>query len=96
MPFFVDDLFLEMLGLSVPPFDMIWLMETIMDYADDGRVKENQQRINSGLKENRLLFELGEISKEEYEKRDRTLCHQRLMNKRIFTMHPNQRMNLLG
>ena len=96
MPFFVDDLFLEMLGLSVPPFDMIWLMETIMDYADDGRVKENQQRINSGLKENRLLFELGEISKEEYEKRGSTLCHQRLMNKRIFTMHPNQRMNLLG
>jgi hypothetical protein len=96
VPFFVDDLFLEMLGLSMPPFDMIWLMETIIDYADEGRVKENQQRINSGLKENRLLFELGEISKEEYEQRDRTFCHQRLMNKRIFTMRPSQRMNLLG
>ncbi len=96
MPFFVDDLFLEMLGLSIPPFDMIWLMETIMDYADEGRVEENQQRINRELKENRLLFELGEVSKEEYEKKDRKLCHQRLMNKRIFKMRPSQRMNLLG
>ena len=96
MPFFVDDLFLEMLGLSIPPFDMIWLMETIMDYADEGRVEENQQRINRELKENRLLFELGEVSKEEYEKKDTKLCHQRLMNKRIFKMRPSQRMNLLG
>ncbi len=96
MPFFVDDLFLEMIGLSFPPFDMIWLMETIMDYADEGRFKENQKRINDGLRENRLLFELGEITKEEYETRDKTLCHQRLMNKRLFTVGPSQRMNILG
>jgi len=40
MPFFIDDLFLRMFGLSIPPFDMIWLMETIIDYVDDLRVKE--------------------------------------------------------
>lgn len=96
MPFFVDDIFLEMVGLSMPPFDMIWLMETIMDYGDEGRVKENQQRINGQLRENRLLFELGDITKDEYDGKDKVLCHQRLMNKRLFTVRPSQRMNILG
>jgi len=96
MPFFIDDIFLEMLGLSVPPFDMIWLMETIMDYGDEGRVKENQKRINNELRENRLLFELGEITKEEYENQNNELCHQRLMNKRLNIVRPSQRINILG
>jgi hypothetical protein len=96
MPFFVDDIFLRMFGLSIPPFDMIWLMETITDYADEGRVKENQQRINNGLRENRLLYELGELTKEEYDKRNSELNHQRLMNKRINRAKLNQRINILG
>ena len=96
MPFFVDDLFLRMFGLSVPPFDMIWIMETITDYVNDGRAKENQQRINSQLKENRLLYELGEISKEEYEKQNIALNHQRLMNQQINRVRLNQRINILS
>ncbi|MGO8806799.1 MAG: gas vesicle protein GvpG [Candidatus Bathyarchaeia archaeon] len=96
MPFFIDDLFLEMLGLSVPPFDMVWLMETIMDYADEGRVNENQQRINNELRENRLLYELGEKTQEEYEERNNALCHQRMTNKRLNIVRPSQRINILG
>jgi len=96
MPFFVDDLFLRMLGLSIPPFDMIWLMETIADHVDEKRVKENQQRINNELRENRLLYELGEITKEEYDKRTSKLTHQRLMNQRMSRANLNQRINILG
>lgn len=96
MPFFVDDLFLRMFGFSLPPFDMIWLMETIADYVDEGRVKENLKRINNELRENRLLYELGEITKEKYDKRKRELNHQRQMNKRMSRAKLNQRINILG
>jgi hypothetical protein len=96
MPFFIDDIFLRMLGLSIPPFDMIWLMETITDYADGERVKENQQKINNKIRENRLLYELGEITKEEYNLRNKELNHQRLMNKRISRVRLRQRINLLS
>jgi hypothetical protein len=96
MPFFIDDIFLRMLGLSVPPFDMIWLMETITDHADEERANEIQQKINNKIRENRLLYELGEITKEEYDLRNRELNHQRLMNKRINRVRLSQRINLLG
>ena len=94
--FFIDDIFLRMFGLSVPPFDMIWLMETITDYVDEARVKETQQKINNKLRENRLLYELGEITKEEYDLRNKELNHRRLMNKRINRMRLSQRINLLS
>ena len=96
MPFFVDDLFLRMFGLSVPPLDMIWLMETITDYVNEGWAQENHRRITKGLRENRLLYELGEITKEEYEKRNSDLNHQRLMNQRAGRIRLNQRINILS
>jgi uncharacterized membrane protein len=96
MPFFIDDIFLRMIGLSIPPFDMIWLMETITDYADEARVKETQQKINNEIRENRLLYELGEITKEEYDRRNSELNHRRLMNKRINRVRLSQRINLLS
>ncbi len=96
MPFFIDDILLRMIGLSIPPFDMIWLMETITDYADEARVKETQQKINNEIRENRLLYELGEITKEEYDRRNSELNHRRLMNKRINRVRLSQRINLLS
>ena len=96
MPFFIDDIFLRMLGFSIPPFDMIWLMETIRDYVEEVRAEETQQRINNKIKENRLLYELGEITKEEYERRNGELNHQRQMNNRINRTNLNQRINILG
>jgi len=96
MPFFIDDIFLRMLGFSMLPFDMIWLMETIRDYAENARQEENQQKINNRIKENRLLYELGEITKEEYERRNGELNHQLTMNNRINRMNLNQRINLLS
>ena len=96
MPFFVDDLFLRMFGFSLPPFDIIWIMETITDYVNEGWAQENQRRINKGLRENRLLYELGEITKGEYERRNSELNHQRLMNQRINRVRVSQRINILS
>jgi uncharacterized membrane protein len=96
MVFFVDDIFLRMLGFSIPPFDMIWLIETIRDYVEEIRQRETQQKTNNKIKENRLLYELGEITKEEYERRNGELNHQRQMSNRINRMNLNQRINILG
>jgi len=85
-----------MLGFSMLPFDMMWLMETIRDHVENARQKEIQQKINNKIKENRLLYELGEITKEEYEKRNGELNHQLKMNNRINRMNLNQRINLLS
>jgi uncharacterized membrane protein len=96
MPFFIDDIFLRMLGISIPPFDMIWLMETILDYVEDIREKESHEKITNQIKENRLLYELGEITKEEYEKRNGGLNNKLQMNNRINRTNLNQRLNILG
>lgn len=95
MVFFIDDLFLRSLGISIPPFDMIWVMETLRDYAEETRYEENQQNISNKIKENRLLYELGEITKEEYTRRNKELNHQRKTNNRMNGMNINQRINLL-
>lgn len=96
MPFIVDDLFLRILGISIPPFDMLWLMETITDYVEDVMQKENQQKIINKMKENRLLYELGEITKEKYEKRSQELNRKLRMSNQIKRMNLNQRINILG
>jgi len=85
-----------MFGISLAPFDMIWLMETIRNYVEDAWGEETQQKINNKIKENRLLYELGEITKEEYERRNGKLNHQRKMNNRISRMNLNQRIDVLG
>jgi len=85
-----------MLGISIPPFDMIWLMETIWDYVEDIREKESHEEITNKIKENRLLYELGETTKEEYEKRNKELNNKLQMNKRVNRTNLNQRLNILG
>lgn len=96
MPFFIDDIFLRMLGVSIPPFDMIWVIETISDYAEEIREKETHEKVSKKIKENRLLYELGEITKEEYEKRNEELNHKLRMTKRINRTNLHQRINILG
>ena len=76
MPFLIDDILLRTLGISVPPFDTLWLLETITNYVEDARHEEIQRRINDRIKENRLLYELGEIGREEYESKNRELNQQ--------------------
>jgi 2-methylisocitrate lyase-like PEP mutase family enzyme len=95
MPFLIDDLLLRTLGISIPPFDMLWLLETITDYAENARQEESQQKINRKIKENRLLYELGEITKEEYERRNRELNQRLKINKLKNNTNLNKKISLL-
>ena len=91
MPFFVDDMFLRMLGLSIPPFDMIWLMEQIRDYAHAELY--DVAEINNAMKENRLLYEFEEITEEDYEKKNGELNHKLKMANHVNNGNMNNRMN---
>lgn len=70
--FFIDDLLLRGVGISLKPFDMIWMLELMRDYSL--KEKYNLKRINNQIKENHLFLEIGEISEEEYE-----VKHERLL-----------------
>lgn len=94
MPFFVDDVFLRTLGVSIPPFDMLWLMEQIRDHALQEQY--NPEKIADQMKENRLLYEFGEINKEEYEKINEELNHQLKIANRVNNMDINKRVDILG
>jgi len=96
MPFLIDDLLLQMLGVSIPPFDLIWIMQTISDYILGVQEKEINEKINNMMKENRLLYELSEITREEYEKRAEELNRQRRISNRTQSMNLRQRINILG
>jgi len=96
MVFFVDDIFLRMLGLSLPPFDMIWMMETLEEYARGLLEEETQKELRNSLKESRLLFELGEITREEYELRNKEINQKIKKVEIINRLNLKQRINLLG
>nr|MBA4405222.1 hypothetical protein [Nanoarchaeum sp.] len=72
--FLMDDLLFRSLGISLKPFDMIWYFELIRDYAL--KEKYNIKRINNLIKENRLLFEIGEITEESYKEKHRLLLEE--------------------
>ena len=73
--FLIDDLVLRAVGISLKPFDLIWMLELLRNYAL--QEKYNLQKIGSQIKENRLLFEIGEITKEEYEQENELLLEER-------------------
>jgi len=72
--FFIDDIILRSLGISMPPgLDMIGTIEQIQKQA----YKEiyNPEKIKSQIKEVRLLYEFGELEREEYERTNAELMH---------------------
>lgn len=73
--FLIDDLLLRTVGLSLKPFDMIWMLELLRNYAL--REQYNLKEINNQIKENRLLFEMGELSEEKYKEKNELLLEQR-------------------
>lgn len=77
----VDDLLLGAVKETLKPFDIVWLLELIRDYAL--KEKYNLEKINNDIKENRLIFELGEISEEEYKEKHGALLEKRQMTKKI-------------
>lgn len=77
----IDDVLINTLGATLKPFDMIWLLEVVRDYAL--KEKYNLEKINNDIKENRLIFELGELSEEEYKEKHELLLEKRETTKKI-------------
>jgi hypothetical protein len=72
--FIIDDLILRSLGISMQPgLDMIATMEEIQKLAN--KEMYNPEKIKSKIKENRLLYEFGELTQEDYEKINARLMH---------------------
>lgn len=89
----IDDIFLRMVGVSLGPLDLIWILEQIRDYAYQEAY--NLEKITEEMKENDLLYELGEITEEEYERRRSELMERLKLAKRIEETGLEERMGIL-
>jgi hypothetical protein len=92
--FILDDIILRSVGISIPSFDMIWTIEQIYKFA----YKElyNSEKIKGQIKENRLLFEFGEITREDYEKNNSGLMNKLQLAQKADEMDLVHRTDLLG
>lgn len=84
--FILDDILLRLLGFTLKPFDMIWMLELLKNYAM--KEKYNITKINNSIKENRLLFEIGELSEEKYKENNELLLEQRKEAEEIMASLP--------
>ena len=92
--FIVDDLLLRSLGISLPGLDMIWTLEQIQRFAH--KELYNPEKIKNQIKETRLLYEFGEMTKDEYERRSSKLMHKLKMAEMASEMNLGTRMDILG
>ena len=92
--FLIDDIVLRSLGISIPSIDMFWTIEQIYKFA----YKEtyNPEKIKSQIKENRLLYEFGETSREEYEQTNSELMYKLRLALKASEMDLGQKTDLLG
>jgi hypothetical protein len=67
----VDDILLRSAGISVGPLDMLWIMERIADHIT--KEMYDPEKIMDDIKVNRELFELGDITEQEYARRQEEL-----------------------
>lgn len=92
--FIIDDILLRQLGISIPGLDMVWTLEQIRDFAY--REMYNPDKIKNEIKENRLLFEFGEITREEYERTNTELMRQLKLAQQCTEMDLGVRTDILG
>jgi hypothetical protein len=92
--FLVDDIILEAAGIRIPGMDLLWTFERVMDMA----LKElyDPEKIRNSIKENRLLFEFGELTSEEYGAREAALRGDLETAERIEEMCLRSRCDILG
>ncbi len=92
--FIIDDLLLRQVGVTIPGLDLIWTLEQIKDFAY--RELYNPEKIKTGIKENRLLFELGEITMDEYERINAKLLQELKLAERGAEMNLSVRTDIMG
>ncbi len=92
--FIIDDILLRQMGITIPGLSLIWTLEQIRDFAY--REMYNPEKIKNSIKENRLLFELGEIASDEYEKTNAELLQELKHAERGAEMNLSVRTDILG
>jgi hypothetical protein len=92
--FFIDDMLLRTLGINLPGLDMIWTIEQIQKFALKGLY--NPEKIKNQIKETRLLYEFGELNREQYEKKNADLMNKLDMAQKIEEMSLNSKVDILG
>lgn len=92
--FFIDDLLLRSIGISLPGLDMIWTLEQIQKFALKGYY--NPEKIKNQIKETRLLYEFGELDRQEYERKNSDLLHKLDMAQKVTEMNLSSKMDILG
>jgi len=92
--FIVDDILLRQIGVSIPGLDLLWTIEQIRNFA----YKEfyNPEKIKNNIKENRLLYEFGEVERDEYERTNNELLRKLRMAEKGQEMNLGARNDLLG
>jgi len=90
--FLIDDILLRSLGISIPGLDMFWLFEQILYFTR----KEMYDQIKDKLKENRMLYELGEISDDDYMRINAKLVRQLKLAEKARDMNLGVRTDILG
>ena len=92
--FIIDDILLKAAGITIPGLSLIWTIEQIRDMA----YKElyNPEKIKNKIKENRLLFEFGELTSGEYEKNNAKLLQDLKFAERGTEMNLSVRTDILG
>ncbi len=92
--FLLDDMVLRTIGLSIPGVDLIWLFEELRDIAF--REKYDPDKIRDQIKENRMLYEFGEVTADVYERKNAELTRKLNLAKRADSMGLEIRGDLLG
>jgi hypothetical protein len=92
--FFLDDLLMRTLGVNLPGLDMIWTLEQVHKFAY--RELYNPEKIKNQIKEARLLFEFGELTMEEYSRRNSGLMHKLKLAEKAEEMNLGSRTDILG
>ena len=92
--FIIDDILLRQLGITIPGLSLVWTLEQIRDFA----YKElyNPEKIKNKIKENRLLFEFGELTSGEYENNNAKLLQELKLAERGTEMNLSVRTDILG
>lgn len=90
----IDDLLLRQIGISIPGLDFIWILGQIRDFAY--RELYNPEKIKNKIKENRMLYEFGEISRGEYERTNAELVRELKLAEMGEEMNLRVRTDILG
>jgi hypothetical protein len=90
--FLIDDILLRTLGFTIPGLDMFWVFEQILSFSR----KEMYDQIKDKLKENRMLYELGEISDDDYQQNNAHLVRQLKLAEKARDMNLGVRTDILG